>query len=151
MDNQPAPTNNRWRIIWVGIAVSLIVLTFAACRLIALVVPLINVSETTATPYFVITGTIQQIAGMPVPAGAVITGQAVRSSGGTFDFTTNLRPQQIYEFYYGYLTQKGIWQAGTQPIITENSAEFQFRAVIPRLTIVTATCDSTICNVHVDY
>jgi len=142
---------NRTRLFLIIAAIGLIALTFAVCRLIALVVPLISVSESTATPYIVITGTVQQIAGMPVPAGAIITGQALRSSGGTFDFTTNLRPQQIYEFYYSFLTQKGIWQAGTRPIITDNRAEFQFRAVIPRLTIVTVTCDSAMCNVHVDY
>lgn len=151
MDKQPALPNNRWRIMWIAIAAGLMVLTFATCRLIATITPLINVSEATATPYMVITGTIQQIAGMPIPAGAALTGQTLRSSGGTFDFTTSLRPQQIYEFYYSYLTQKGIWRAGTHPVITENSAEFQFAALIPRLTIVTVACDSATCNVHVDY
>ncbi len=135
----------------IAAAAVLILLTFALCRLIAAVAPLIYVNEATSTPYIVITGTVQQIAGMPIPASAVVKDQALRSSGGTFDFTTNLRPQQIYDFYYGFLTQKGIWRAGTHPMITENSAEFQFAAVIPRLTIVTVTCDSAICNVHVDY
>ncbi len=148
---QPARPNRRLQIILIIAALLAFGLIFSVCAMFTTIAPKLVLNVDSPTPNIEITGTIEQIAGMPVPYGANITAQMTREKGGTFDYTTPLRPQQIYNFYYGVLTQRGIWRAGTQPQIADNSGEFQFYAGIPRLTIITVKCDGQLCNVHVDY
>jgi hypothetical protein len=147
---QPGPANRRLRLFLIGGALLGLVFLFGLCATISTVTSHIIVLDT-MTPDIQITGTVDQIAGMPIPYGVQVTSHIPRAKGGTFDYSTPLRPQEIYNFYFSILTQRGIWRAGSQPIITENSGEFQFYPDIPRLTIITVKCDAKLCNVHVDY
>jgi hypothetical protein len=146
---QPGQANKQVRLLLVGVVFFGLALIFGVCATFSTVASKINFNQETAT--IQITGTIEQIAGMPIPFGVNVTSHIPRSKGGAFDYSTTLRPQEIYNFYFNILTQRGIWRAGSQPIITENSGEFQFYPDIPRLTIISVKCDEQLCNVHVDY
>lgn len=114
---------------------------------------LVNMNRRTSTPVIVVTGTIERIAAMPLPPDATLVATTIRKgTGGTFDFTTRLRPQQVYGLYYLYLTQRNRWLPGSQQVIEDDYANFRFYpGTVPRLTIVTIRCDPVFCNVHVDY
>jgi hypothetical protein len=130
-----------------------IVALYSLCALFASIASRIRFDNEQPTLTVVITGTVERIAGMPIPPDAVLTANNPRRElGGTFDYRTRLRPRQIYEFYYAILTQKGYWRTGSQPLIEESRASFRFfPGTVPRLTLIDVTCTPVDCMVHVDY
>lgn len=106
------------------------------------------------TPDIQITGTIERIAGIPLPADAVLLNQAPRSTGngGIFDYRTQLQPAQIYDFYLALMTLHGAWLPGSQQHVAESTADFRFYTqFVPRLALFTVTCEGGSCRVHVEH
>src|SRR5260221_12210606 len=146
------PSHRYIRIALIGVTTAGALLLCAVCAAFSSVASRINLTgNESPTPYIVITGTVSVIAGMPIPADGVLQNQTLRESGGTFDYTTNLRPPDIYNFYVAILTQRSIWRAGRRSTITDTYARMYFWPDLPRLTIITVNCDPDLCAVHVDY
>lgn len=99
-----------------------------------------------------ITGSLERIAGMPMPADAVLIRHTLREAGGVFEYTTQHTPEQLFRFYSYLMVQVGGWRMGSQALVTEDRAEFRFYLNnLPRLTIVKARCAAGTCTVTVDY
>lgn len=145
------------RLFWfviLGIALIVVIVAIGVLSALSSVAQQVaNFNRITSTPVIIVTGTIERIAAMPLPPDATLTATMIRTgTGGTFDFTTRLRPQQVYDLYYYILTQRNRWQPGTGQVVEENYADFRFYpGTVPRLTIVKIQCDAEFCNVHVDY
>src|SRR5258708_6662162 len=91
--------NTVWRLGFIA-AVLAVLVVIIICGALASVAPyVVNFGVNTATPYIPITGTISEIAGMPIPADGVPSAQTIRAAGGTFDYSTALRPREVYNFY----------------------------------------------------
>lgn len=151
-ENYVPPSRRYIRIALFGLGAGAVILVFGICAAFSTVASKINLAgNESPTPVIVITGTIGVIAGMPIPPDGLILSQAVREVGGTFDYTTRLRPQDLYNFYVAILTQRSIWRVGRRPTITDSSGKFYFWPNIPRLTVITVDCKSDVCSVHVDY
>jgi hypothetical protein len=150
---QQAQVERRIRAMILGSAALGVLLLLAVCATFASVAPYVAGWNAEPTRIEIqITGTVQRIAGMPLPADAQVISQTTRQNGGTFDFVTAHRPQQLYNFYYYLVAQRGRWLAGSRPQVEGDSAQFRFYpGVLPRLTIVTVRCDPAQCAVHVDY
>ena len=153
MQENYVPASRRYiRIALFGLGAGAVILVFGICAAFSTVASKISLTgNESPTPYIVITGTISVIAGMPIPADGLLQSQALREEGGTFDYTTKLRPQELYNFYVAILTQRSIWRVGRRPTITDDSGKFYFWPNIPRLTIITVDCKPDLCSVHVDY
>jgi hypothetical protein len=112
----------------------------------------VDFNYSSPTPDIPITGTVTRIAGITLPPDARVLSQQPRKVGGAFDYRTELRPQQIYNFYLATLTLRGAWTAGGSPEIGERSGRFRFYTTyVPRLTLIEVKCDEAWCEVHVDY
>lgn len=143
----------RFRLILFSGAAVATLLVLGVCGALAAVAPYVAFYDREPTRIEVtITGTVERIAGMPMPADAVVTGQTYRETGGTFDYTTHHRPAQIFDFYYFIVSQNGGWRTGSRPLVSDDSATFRFYpGVLPRLTIVNVSCGPDLCRVHVEY
>lgn len=141
----------RWILLIIGSVI--VIFGIAVCATFASVTQyVVDFRFKSPTPDIQITGTVNEIAGMPIPPDGVLTNQTLKHVGGTFDYETTLRPRQIYNFYFVVLTRRGIWQASSNPQIDDQTANFEFYpGTVPRLTIIDVNCTSQVCKVHVDY
>lgn len=144
----------RFRIILALVGLAITILLVGICTTLFSVIPAsIDFGYNSPTPDIPITGTVGRIAGMTIPPDADVFATAPRSKGGgTFDYRTQLRPQQIYNFYVATLELRGGWTAGKNQHVMENEAHFRFYSTyLPRLSLFDVKCDATVCTVHVDY
>lgn len=151
-ENYVRPSRRYLRVALFGVGAAVLILICGVCAAFSSVASRVSLAgNASPTPHIVITGTISQIAGMPIPADGQLQSQTLREIGGTFDYTTRLRPQEVYNFYVAILTQKSIWRVGRRPTITNTYGIMYFWADIPRLTIIEVNCSTDLCSVHVDY
>ena len=151
-ENYVPPSRRYFRVAVFGIGAAAIILLCGVCAAFSSVASHVSLAgNESPTPRIVITGTVSQIAGMPIPADGQLQSQMLREIGGTFDYTTKLRPQEVYNFYVAILTQRSIWRVGRRPTITDTYAIMYFWPDIPRLTIIEVNCGTDLCSVHVDY
>lgn len=152
-EKQLAVRERRYRFVLLSGAALILALTIGVCASFAAVAPSIWPSTEVATRIVIeITGQIERIGGMPMPADAVLIRHTLREGGGIFEYTTRHTPEQLFRFYYYLLVQVSGWRAGTQPFLSENRAEFRFYLNnLPRLTIIKVFCAAETCTVTVDY
>lgn len=152
LEEQPS-RERRFRII-IGVVLGIVgVIMLGMCATLAYVAPYaVDFNYHTPTPDIPVTGTVTRVSGITVPPDAIMLAQKPRLNGGTFDYRTALRPQQIYNFYVATLSLQGVWTAGGSPHVNEKDAKFRFYSgYIPRLTLFDLKCDDVSCTVHVDY
>lgn len=152
-DEQLAARERRYRLVlFSGVAIVL-ALALGMCASFAAVAPSVWRPLNNATRIVIqITGEVQRIGGMPMPADAVLRSHTIRDSGGVFVYTTQHSTQELYRFYYYLLAQVNGWRTGAQPLLTDDRAEFRFYLNnLPRLTIIKAFCAAGTCTVTVDY
>ncbi|MBX3066294.1 MAG: hypothetical protein U0528_20790 [Anaerolineae bacterium] len=144
----------RLRIIVALVGVAVMIVLVGMCTTLFSVIPAsIDFGYSSPTPDIPVTGTVGRIAGMTTPPDADVFSQQPRPlGGGTFDYRTRLRPQQIYNFYVATLELRGGWTPGQNQHILENEAHFRFYSTyVPRLSLFDVKCDAVYCTVHVDY
>lgn len=148
-----AARERRYRLVLLSGAALILAIALGMCASFAAVAPSVWRPFEPATRVVIqVTGTVQRIAGMPMPADAVLIRHTIRQAGGIFEYTTQHSPEELFKFYYYLLAQVSGWRAGAQPLMTENQAEFRFYLNnLPRLTIIKATCAAGTCTVTVDY
>jgi hypothetical protein len=152
LQDQPS-REGRFRLI-VGIVLGIIgVVSLGVCATLAYVAPYaVDFNYRTPTPDIPVTGTVTRVAGITMPADAIMLSHKPRGTGGIFEYRTSLRPQQVYNFYIATLSLQGVWTAGGSPHIFDKSAVFRFYSTyLPRLTIFNLKCDDVSCTVNVNY
>ncbi|MFQ3537035.1 MAG: hypothetical protein SNJ58_14305 [Aggregatilineales bacterium] len=152
-EKQLAARERRYRLVLIGGAALILALGVGVCASFAAVAPNVWYQLEAATPILIaITGQLERIAGMPMPADAVLIRHTIREAGGIFEYTTQHSPEQLFRFYYYLLVQVSGWRAGAQPLLSDDRADFRFYLNnLPRLTIVRALCAAGTCHVTVDY
>jgi hypothetical protein len=148
-----AARERRTRLIVFTAAALVLSLTLGVCATFASILPMFARLDADPTRIKIaITGTITLVAGMPLPADAVIIRQTYSSNGGVLTYTTHHRPQQLYNFYFYLVAQEGGWNAGSRPEIGPDRAVFRFYpGTVPRWTVFTVRCPSEICEVQMEY
>lgn len=152
-DQRLATRERRTRLIVFAAMALFLSLTLGVCATFASILPMFARLDAEPTRIKIaITGTVQVIAGMPLPADAVIIRQTYSSSGGVLTYTTRHRPQQLYNFYFFLVAQEGGWNAGSRPEIGPDRAVFRFYpGTVPRWTVFTVNCPSETCEVQMEY
>jgi hypothetical protein len=152
-EKQLAARERRYRLVLLSSAALILALTIGMCASFVAVAPSIWYPMEAATRIVIeVTGAVERIGGMPMPADAVLIRHTLREGGGIFEYTTQHSPEQLFRFYYYLLVQVNGWRAGTQPLLTDDRAEFRFYLNnLPRLTIIKAFCAAETCTVTVDY